>query len=172
MLSHSFWGPGIWAWLDWVPWLQVPHRLQSRCFPGLQSPQGLPGERPTPTLTCVVFDNICWQYSVPHWLLARGLPQFLATGIFPYSSSQHGSCLQRSKPARRAKEYVYQQAEVTCSHEWHPLTFALLCSLEASHEVQLHSGEGNTQGMHPRRWGHWGPPRSCQPHAARWWGSS
>lgn len=72
---------------------------------GLQSPQGVPGERPTSKLTHVVVGKInssCvagLRTLVPPWLLAGGPPHLPAMGISLYSSSQHGSFFHPSKRA-------------------------------------------------------------------------
>lgn len=119
-LSHSFCGSGSQRWLSWVS-----HRLQSRWWPGQLSSQGSNGGRV--------------RFSAPlTWMLA-GFTSWLALLAMwgpPQSRATTATCFIRtSKKSQREYNQNGSQSFITQFQRWRPITFAILCSLKASHQV-------------------------------------
>ena len=84
---HSLCGPGTGLWFSWVLCFRVSHWLQSRCWPGLQSFQGLTGEWSTSKLTHVIVGRIqffmdCWLVGIRPGCWTEVTLNYLPYGLF------------------------------------------------------------------------------------------
>ena len=84
---HSLCGPGTGLWFSWVLCFRVSHWVQSRCWPGLQSSQGLTGEWSTSKLTRVIVGRIqflmdCWIVGIRPGCWPEVTLNYLPYGLF------------------------------------------------------------------------------------------
>ena len=136
VLSHSFCGPGIWAWLSWVTPAQcLSHKAAKwQCSSqALLSWSLVLGNQPA---------------SGPGWLLVRHI-NLQPRGSLHSINYNIPACFPLGKSSGRAERYRLGKQErghsfITKSWKWHSTTFVMCYWLEASHQVQLRLRGGDS----------------------------